>query len=67
VKYNDALAAWATKANSPELKITVADCYTGFNVKTDTQDGVHPNESTGSTKMANCFFEPLVAAIKSSK
>ncbi|KAF2669542.1 SGNH hydrolase [Microthyrium microscopicum] len=75
-KYNAALADWAAKANSPELKVTVADCYkdkkfgppdNAFNPAKDAQDGVHPNESTGAQKLVDCFYEPVVAAIKAAK
>jgi lysophospholipase L1-like esterase len=41
----------------------VVDQYTGFNVKTDTADGIHPNDQ-GHEKFAAKWLPPLEAAIQ---
>jgi len=62
VDLNAAIAAWALNITTTALPITVVDCWTGFNAKTMTQDGVHPNDQ-GNQKMANCWYGPLVKAV----
>jgi hypothetical protein len=62
VNYNNAIAAWAPGKSTSTSPITVVDCWTGFSTSTDMGDGVHPNDS-GNTKLANCWYEPLKAAI----
>lgn len=61
VALNDAITAWAPIKSTSSSPITVVDCWTGF-VVSDFTDGVHPSES-GTTKLANCWFEPLKTAI----
>lgn len=60
--YNKAIAAWAPGKSTAASPITVVDCESGFDTATDTTDGVHPN-GNGNVKLANCWFEPLKAAI----
>ena len=64
VALNKAIPMWAASKNSTASPITVVDCWTGFNDATDTGDGVHPNNQ-GNEKLANSWYEPLVATIKS--
>jgi hypothetical protein len=61
VSLNNAIAAWAPTKSTSSSPITVVDCWTGFNTA-DFTDGVHPNDS-GTLKLANCWYEPLKAAI----
>ncbi|KAK4189477.1 mannan endo-1,4-beta-mannosidase A, partial [Podospora australis] len=60
---NKAIPGWAAGKNSTESPITVVDCWTGFDTSRMTGDGVHPNNA-GNEKLAGCWFEPLVKAIK---
>lgn len=62
VDLNAAIVAWAPGKSTAASPITVVDCWTGYNTTTDTGDGVHPNDS-GNVKLANCWYEPLKAAI----
>jgi hypothetical protein len=39
--------------------VVVVDQWTGFSATSDTKDGVHPNDSTGSQKMADAWFAAL--------
>jgi hypothetical protein len=41
----------------------IVDQYTGFNVDSDTREGIHPNDG-GHEKMATKWFGPLQTAIK---
>ncbi|KKZ68277.1 hypothetical protein EMCG_06033 [[Emmonsia] crescens] len=60
---NHAIAKWAPTKSTCQSPITVVDCFTGFDAAKDTGDGVHPNKA-GNKKLANCWFNPLSAAIK---
>ncbi|KAK2754571.1 hypothetical protein FQN54_006972 [Arachnomyces sp. PD_36] len=60
---NDAVAKWAPTLSTAESNITVVDCFTGFDTKTDTGDGVHPNDA-GNEKLADSWYKPLAAAIQ---
>ncbi|EPE31216.1 SGNH hydrolase [Glarea lozoyensis ATCC 20868] len=62
INLNKAVVAWAPTKSTAASPISVVDCFTGFNTATDTNDGVHPNNS-GNAKLANCWFTPLKAAI----
>ena len=66
-----AVAAWnkmteavAAKLNTPQSPVTAVDCNTGFDIKTDTGDGIHPNGGSGTKKVADCWYEPLAREIK---
>jgi lysophospholipase L1-like esterase/chitodextrinase len=50
------LAASLTTSSSP---IIVVDQHSGFNVSSDSLDGVHPN-SSGDSKIANRWYDELV-------
>ena len=52
------LARSLTTAESPVIAVDHAD---GFDARTDTYDGLHPNER-GERKMAEAWFRALVAA-----
>lgn len=63
IDLNAAIPAWAANKTSAQSPITVVDCWTGFVDSSDTGDGVHPNNK-GNDKMVNCWYQPLVNAIK---
>ncbi len=63
VDLNEAIPAWAAAKNSTESPITVVDCWTGFDAREDTFDGIHPIDS-GNEKLADCWYRPLVRAIQ---
>ncbi len=62
INLNNAIPAWAASKTTSASPITIVDCWTGYNDATDTVDGVHPN-SSGNTKLANAWFNPLKNAI----
>jgi lysophospholipase L1-like esterase len=43
--------------------ITVVDVWTGFDSKSMTGNGVHPNDA-GNQELAATWFQPLLSAIK---
>ena len=55
---NTEIVTWAEGKSTAESPIIVVDQYTGFDVATDTGDGVHPNLA-GSQKMADAWYEAL--------
>lgn len=57
---NAAIATWAPTKSTAASPIIVVDQYTGFDAVADTRDGVHPNDTTGSTKMATKWFAALM-------
>jgi lysophospholipase L1-like esterase/chitodextrinase len=59
---NNAIPGWAASKTTTLSPITVVDQWTGWNPGTDTNDGVHPNDS-GNVKMANGWYGPLTAAL----
>jgi lysophospholipase L1-like esterase len=61
---NGAIKDWAPDRSTENSPITIVDNFQGFNVTTDTVDGEHPNDK-GNQKIADNFFDPLVAAIRS--
>jgi hypothetical protein len=68
-----AVAAWnkmivsvASSLNTPQSPVTPVDCFTGFDIATDTGDGIHPNGGSGTKKVANCWYEPLAKEIKAA-
>ncbi|KAI4649774.1 uncharacterized protein J4E79_009619 [Alternaria viburni] len=63
VALNTAIQAWAATKTTADSPITVVDAWTGFDTKTMTGDGVHPNDA-GNKKLAKAWFQPLADAIK---
>ncbi|KAI4958053.1 hypothetical protein J4E86_003648 [Alternaria arbusti] len=63
VALNTAIEAWAATKTTADSPITVVDAWTGFDTKTMTGDGVHPNDA-GNKKLAKAWFQPLADAIK---
>jgi hypothetical protein len=62
VSLDNAIPAWAAGKTTTTSPITVVDQWTGFNVATDTVDGVHPVDS-GFQKMADRWYPALTAAL----
>lgn len=62
VELNAAIPGWAEELTTAESPITVVDQWTGFDVATDTDDGVHPNDD-GFRKMADAWYPPLTDAL----
>ncbi|HZU85796.1 MAG TPA: SGNH/GDSL hydrolase family protein [Polyangiaceae bacterium] len=56
---NAQIAAWAPTKTTAASPIVVVDQYTGFDAVADTADGVHPNATTGSRKMAAKWYAAL--------
>ena len=54
-----AIPAWAATKSTSSSPIIVVDQWTGFSDSTDTYDGVHPNDSTGSQKIADKWYSVL--------
>ena len=56
---NAQIATWAPTKSTAASPVVVVDQYTGFDAVADTRDGVHPNNTTGSQKMAAKWFAAL--------
>jgi len=54
-----AIPAWAASKSTSSSPIVVVDQWTGFDDANDTNDGVHPNDSTGSQKIADKWYSVL--------
>jgi lysophospholipase L1-like esterase len=61
-RLNAQMDDWATSHSKTDSPIYVADCHTGFNPSTDTQDGTHPNLQ-GMQKMAKAMTPALEKAL----
>jgi lysophospholipase L1-like esterase len=63
VALNKEIGTWAVNKTTVGSSITVVDVWTGFDTKSMTGDGVHPND-TGNRGLAESWFAPLVDAIE---
>ena len=54
-----AIPAWAAAKSTAASPIVLVDQWTGFDDTADTVDGVHPNDTTGSQKMADRWYATL--------
>jgi mannan endo-1,4-beta-mannosidase len=54
------IPGWAASNSTPTSPIIVVDQWASFDPNADTKDGVHPNDTTGSQKMATVWFNALV-------
>jgi hypothetical protein len=59
---NAALAKLVPLKNTPESPVSLVDCWTGFDTRVDTDDGVHPTQ-TGNEKLMRCWLAPLRDAV----
>jgi hypothetical protein len=57
--FNAAIPAWAAMTTTAQSPVIVVDEWTGYDSATDNRDGVHPNDTTGSTKMAEKWDDAL--------
>lgn len=62
VNLNAAIDPWVKKNQSQKSPIVVVDMYTGFDYKTMTKEGEHPN-AKGDAFMANRFFSAVKDAL----
>jgi lysophospholipase L1-like esterase len=60
VEFNSALPDLIGQKKNSQSPVIIVDQYEGFDGKTDTYDGVHPDES-GEDKMAVKWFDALAA------
>jgi hypothetical protein len=58
----DSLAEWAAEASTDESPVMIADLSTGFDPATDTDDGIHPND-TGNAKLAAAWTPVIESAL----
>lgn len=65
IALNEVIGTWAQGKSTTTSPITVVDAWTGFDAKSMTGDGVHPNDA-GNKRLAEVWFAPLSAAIKGS-
>ncbi|KAF1839522.1 SGNH hydrolase [Decorospora gaudefroyi] len=64
---NAAIASYAPKKSNLKSPVYFVDNFTEFDPVKDTDDGEHPNTSTGIEKMAVQFFKPTQTAIKAAR
>jgi lysophospholipase L1-like esterase len=59
--FNATIPAWASSQSTAQSPITVVDQWTGFDATAgvDTIDGVHPNATSGSPKVATKWYAAL--------
>lgn len=62
IALDNAIPAWASGKTTAQSPIVVVDQWTGFNTATDTNDGVHPNDS-GIQKMSDRWYPALSAQL----
>ena len=62
IALNNAIPAWASGKSTAQSPIVVVDQWTGFNTATDTNDGVHPND-TGNQKISDRWYPALSAQL----
>ncbi|WP_083608071.1 SGNH/GDSL hydrolase family protein [Teredinibacter haidensis] len=55
---NGALVEWAQGLSTATSPIGIVDVWTGFDVITDTSDGVHPN-TAGHQKLGSAWFDSV--------
>jgi mannan endo-1,4-beta-mannosidase len=60
--FNALIPAWASSNSTAASPIIVVDQWTGFDATAgvDTVDGVHPNATSGSPKVATKWYDALV-------
>ena len=64
---NTATAAYAPSKSTTKSPVYFVDNFGGFDAVKDTDDGEHPNLSTGVQKMAAKFLEPTKTAIRAAE
>ena len=64
VEFNKALVTYVPGKSTSKSPCTLVDNFANFDAVADTDDGEHPNTSTGIQQMAAKFLEPTKNAIK---
>jgi len=59
---NSVFPALVSEMNTRTSPVILVDHFTGFDVKTETYDGIHPN-ALGEEKMAQRWYEAIIAAL----
>lgn len=62
VDYNYAMEGWVKRTTTAQSPIVLVDMFTGFDYKSMTREGEHPNEQ-GDVFMADRFFPALKDAM----
>ncbi len=60
---NAGIPGLAARLDNAASRVVVVDHYSGFDAKTDTRDGIHPN-AAGEEKMANVWNHALAGVIR---
>lgn len=63
---NAAIATWAPRRSTLKSPVYFVNNFAGFDAVKDTDDGEHPNLTTGVQKMAAKFLEPTKTAIRAA-
>jgi hypothetical protein len=63
LELNAAIPGWAMQISTPDSPVFSVDLFTGIVPATDLSDGTHLN-ATGSKKVADWFFAPLLPLFK---
>ncbi|KAF1835198.1 SGNH hydrolase [Decorospora gaudefroyi] len=63
VALNRAIEDWVAGISKEESVVRVVDAWTGFDTRSMTGDGVHPND-VGNRRLADVWFGPLVDVIR---
>lgn len=63
-EFNQALGSYVAGKTTAQSPVTLVDNYAGFDAVRDTDDGEHPNTTTGIQKMASKFLGPTQNAIR---
>lgn len=63
---NTAIAAYAPSKSTLKSPVWFVDNFADFDAVKDTDDGEHPNLSTGVQKMANKFLDATKSAIRAA-
>lgn len=64
---NTAMAAYAPSKSTTKSPVYFVDNFADFDAVKDTDDGEHPNLSTGVEKMAAKFLDPTKTAIRAAE
>ena len=59
---NEVIPSVVSETNSRTSPVILVDQFTGFDARTETYDGVHPN-ALGEERMAQRWFDAIIAAI----
>lgn len=63
---NEVIPGIAKEMNTADSPVIIVDQFSGFNLETDSYDGIHPN-AFGEEKMAQRWFDAIQAATRGSR